>query len=325
MFNGYSRLGLGGIPLQRVTPVILQSLIDAMAADGQFVIDTAKGYGVSEAWLGEAIRHCRDQVFVATKSMARTYDLMKLDIEDSLVKLQVNCIDLYQVHNVRFNHEYELIMSEQGAYRALVEAQQAGKIKHIGITSHSVDFIMSIIDTMPFVSVMIPFNLLEQQAKDLLIKAQELNISTLVMKPLAGGAFDDPLVALRYLFNQPLGDMILVGMADETEYMINRQALYQPISESDLTAIDNYRQTMTQNFCRRCGYCAPCTVNIDIPFQFVLLGYVERYGLKDWAMERYNALKVKADACISCQVCEPRCPYQLPISEKMRQVAAVLK
>lgn len=325
MLKGYSRLGLGGIPLQREQLAKLQELIDQMAQQGPFVIDTAKGYGVSEAWLGTTIKPYRNQIFIATKSMARLYDQMKLDIEDSLAKLQVDYIDLYQVHNVRYQHEYDQLMSENGGYRALVEAQQAGKIKHLGITSHSVDFVLSIIEHMPFTSVMVPFNLIEQQATALLQQCQQRGITTLVMKPLAGGAFDDPQLALRYLFNQPLGDLILVGMANQEEYVTNRQAMNQPWTAEDQKTMEHIRATMSQDFCRRCGYCAPCTVGIDIPFQFVLLAYTQRYGLKDWAMQRYNTLAVKADACIACGACEPRCPYQLPIVQRMKQVAEVMR
>jgi len=55
------------------------------------------------------------------------------------------------------------------------------------------------------------------------------------------------------------------------------------------------------------------------------LAYTQRYGLKDWAMQRYNTLAVKADACIACGACEPRCPYQLPIVQRMKQVADVMR
>ena len=82
------------------------------------------------------------------------------------------------------------------------------------------------------------------------------------------------------------------------------------------------REQLGTNFCRRCNYCAPCTMGISIPSVFLFAGYLERYGLEDWAKERYATLPVKADACIQCGACEPRCPYHLPIREMLKKCAA---
>ena len=78
--------------------------------------------------------------------------------------------------------------------------------------------------------------------------------------------------------------------------------------------------TLGEEFCRRCGYCAPCTVGIDIPRCFLMEGYYSRYNLKDWAIERYQAFDVKAGECIECGSCEPRCPYNLPIIKMLKNV-----
>lgn len=82
------------------------------------------------------------------------------------------------------------------------------------------------------------------------------------------------------------------------------------------------RDTLGTQFCRRCNYCAPCTVGIQIPSAFLFDGYISRYGLEGWARERYATLPVKASACIGCGACETRCPYQLPIREMLKKVAA---
>lgn len=81
------------------------------------------------------------------------------------------------------------------------------------------------------------------------------------------------------------------------------------------------RRELGTSFCRRCGYCAPCTMGIDIPNQFVFHGYLDRYGLADWAKSRYGALSAHASDCVECGACEERCPYQLPIREMLKTVA----
>ena len=94
-----------------------------------------------------------------------------------------------------------------------------------------------------------------------------------------------------------------------------------PLTEEELAKMDKVREQLGNDFCRRCNYCAPCTVGINIPSVFLFAGYLQRYDLADWAKERYSTLKVKASACIGCGKCEPRCPYRLPIREKLKVCA----
>ena len=63
-------------------------------------------------------------------------------------------------------------------------------------------------------------------------------------------------------------------------------------------------------------------MGIAIPSVFVFQGYVNRYGLGEWATARYNAMAVKPSACIDCGVCETRCPYQLPIREMLKKAVS---
>ena len=106
----------------------------------------------------------------------------------------------------------------------------------------------------------------------------------------------------------------------------------KPLSEDDkqeiklftaeeLAAIDKIRKELGTTFCRRCGYCAPCSVGINIPNMFVFHGYLSRYGLQDWAKDRYAAMPAKAGNCVECGACEERCPYQLPIRSMLKKVA----
>ena len=99
-----SRLGFGGIPIQRVDAAVTKELAKAMVEKGINYIDTARGYTVSESYIGEALEGIRDQFVLATKSMARTKEAMAADIETSLKNLRTDYIDLYQVHNPNMEH-----------------------------------------------------------------------------------------------------------------------------------------------------------------------------------------------------------------------------
>ena len=133
-----SRVGLGGIPVQRTDVNGAKEIVKACMEHGVNYLDTARGYTVSEEYFGEALKGNRDKWIIATKSMSRTYEGMKADIETSLKNLQTDYIDLYQLHNPKVT-DLELCFSEDGAYRALAEAKAAGKIGHIGATAHGTD------------------------------------------------------------------------------------------------------------------------------------------------------------------------------------------
>ena len=99
-----SRVGFGGIPIQRIDAEKAKPLIDALIECGINYIDTARGYTVSEEYIGGAIDGRRDKFVLATKSMARTREAMEADIETSLRNLRTDYIDLYQVHNPSMEH-----------------------------------------------------------------------------------------------------------------------------------------------------------------------------------------------------------------------------
>ena len=92
------RVGFGGIPIQRITQEDTNKVIDELVNQGVNFIDTARGYTVSEEYIGNAIEGRRDKFYIATKSMSRNYEDMKKDIEISLKNLKTNYIDLYHSH-----------------------------------------------------------------------------------------------------------------------------------------------------------------------------------------------------------------------------------
>ena len=94
-----------------------------------------------------------------------------------------------------------------------------------------------------------------------------------------------------------------------------------PLTLEEEAACQKVRDALGTQFCRRCNYCAPCTVGISIPSVFLFQGYLNRYGLQQWGRERYATLQTKAGACIRCGACEPRCPYNLPIRQMMQKAA----
>ncbi len=316
-----SRLGFGGIPIQKIdkegTKVLIHKLMDM----GVNYIDTARGYTVSEAYLGYALEGVREHFVLATKSMARTREAMEKDIAISMENLRTDYIELYQIHNPN-EKDLEQVVAPGGALEALQEAKAQGKIGHIGITLHSVDLLKQAVEFDWVETVMFPYNIVETQAEEWMARCKEKNIGFICMKPLAGGAIGDATLALRFITNSPNATVVIPGMAEEKEIVQNAEATEDtaPLTQEEQAKIAQIRESLGTNFCRRCNYCAPCSAGINIPRMFILEGYLTRYHLEDWATTSYKNMGKTASDCIGCGICETRCPYNLPIREMLKQV-----
>lgn len=315
-----SRVGFGGIPIQRVDAQQAKELMAAVRDAGINFIDTARGYTVSEELIGQAIEGYRDHFVLATKSMARDKEGMARDIDISLKNFRTDYIDLYQIHNCA-PHQMEQVCSPGGALEALLEAKAAGKIGHIGLTSHSLDTFRMALDLDWVETFMFPYSIVETQAEEMMVKAKEKNIGFIVMKPMAGGALENGTLAMRYICANENATVVIPGMycAREVEENVAAAADKSPLTEAEQQEIAAIRKKLGTNFCRRCNYCQPCAAGINISNIFIFHGYLERYGLQKWARERYASLSANGTDCIDCGACESRCPYNLPIRDLLKK------
>ena len=321
-----SRMGFGGIPIQRIDAEGTKKLIRYLRDNGINYIDTARGYTVSEEYLGYALQGIRQDFVLATKTYARTKEAMSAEIDRSLKNLRTDYIDLYQVHNPSAQ-ELDTVLAPGGALEALTEAKAAGKIGHIGITLHPVDLFRRAVDLDWVETIMFPYSIVETQAQELIDVCARRNIGFVDMKPLAGGAIDDADLALRFVAQNKSVSVVIPGMATIEEAKQNLAAMdnTQPLTDQELLKIQKIRDDLGTQFCRRCNYCAPCTAGMSIYTQFLLEGYYSRYNLQDWAKARYDAQEKKASDCIDCGVCESRCPYQLPIRKMLKNVCDIFE
>ncbi len=297
-------------------------LVDSLVAHGINFIDTARVYTNSEELLGKALEGRREKFVLASKSMAKTAEAMRADIETSLRDLRTDYIDLYQIHNIAAD-KIEAACAPGGLVEALLEAKKEGKIRHIGLTAHSLETFRKALELDFVETIMFPYNIVETQGEELIAECQKRNIGFICMKPLAGGAIENATLALRFICQNPAVSVVIPGMATVDEIEMNCTAVgdKNPLTAEEKNGINVIRKELGTNFCRRCNYCAPCAVGIGIPSVFLFAGYLERYGLEAWGRERYATLPVKASACIGCGVCETRCPYNLPIREMMKKSA----
>ncbi|NLY36595.1 MAG: aldo/keto reductase [Tissierellia bacterium] len=319
-------LGLGGIPLQRIEEKQAIDLIGDCLEMGINFIDTARGYTVSEGFIGNALKELGNpDIYLATKSMQRSEVGIKEEMEMSFSLLKRDKIDLYQFHNVRSFEEFDILTGPGGGYDYCKKVQNEGRIAHLGLSTHRVDILERAIESGLFATVQFPMNYMESQGEALLRRAKEKGIGTIIMKPFAGGALRHKDLALRYLLHGGVGDVIIPGIDGPQQLRMNlEQMQLGPLSTQERQLIKEEADELGEHFCRRCGYCMPCSLGIDIPTVFLMEGYYSRYHLEEWALERYGAFDKKAADCIACGLCESRCPYDLPIISMMENTKKVL-
>ena len=303
-------------------------MVDAFMEAGFNYFDTAHPYiqGKSELAVKECLssRYPRESYVLTNKLSGFCFEKeeeIRPLFQSQLEACGVEYFDFYLHHAMSAQrHEKH---TNTNAYEIVKEFKEQGKIRHIGLTAHSLVTFEKALEMDWVETIMFPYNIVESQGEALIRRCTEKNIGFICMKPLAGGALEDATLALRYIVNNDDVTVVIPGMAEEKEIAQNIAAVCDraPLSAGELAAIENIRNTLGTQFCRRCNYCAPCTAGISISAVFLLEGYLSRYGLADWAQMRYNNMAVKASECVDCGICETRCPYNLPIRDMLKSAA----
>lgn len=318
-----NRVGFGGIPIQRLSVTDSDRVLEYALSKGINFIDTARGYSDSEEKIGRAIKNKSKEVFLATKSMARTSDQMKKEIAVSLKNFQTDLIHLYQLHGVGTKDDLDAVLDKNnGAINALLEAKNASKIKCIGITGHIPEVLVKAVKTDMFDSVQVPHNVIETECeKELIPLCKEKAVPVIAMKPIGGGALGKVAsLNLRYVLNN--GSTVVIPGIDEIGQVDDALSILPDIStlsENEYAVLKKEKDTWNGKFCRRCGYCMPCPQGLKIPFLLLLQAYWERYNMEKWVIERFSPLEKKYSDCKKCGECREKCPYTLPIEEMMER------
>ena len=164
-----TRVGFGGIPIQRLTEREAIRVVQRAMDLGVNFIDTANGYTTSEERIGKALAGRREQVILATKTGARDKERAAEHLELSLRRLQTSYIDIWQFHGVSSFENLERVLGPGGAMEAAQLALQAGKVRHIGMTSHSMDVALKAVPTGHFETLQFPFNFVTSEPAQELI------------------------------------------------------------------------------------------------------------------------------------------------------------
>lgn len=321
-----SEIGCGGIPIIPLPKNESVSIIRHCFEQGISFFDTANMYATSEEKIGTALEMVRKQVVIATKTTQRDADGAAAHIENSLKLLKTDYIDIYQLHNVSNKEALEQVLAPQGAYQAASKARAAGKIRFIGISSHTISTAMNALKTDLFQTLQFPFNFIENDPQNELFPfARQNNIGIIGMKPLGGGLLESAKLCFGFLQQHPYVVPIPgIRAKDEADEIIALYRHPQALSPSDLKKIEKIQSDLGKTFCHRCEYCMPCEQGVLIPSVLILPAAVKRLAPEAIANWLGEAMKSVAK-CIECGDCEEKCPYSLPIADLLKENLALYK
>jgi uncharacterized protein len=314
-----SECGFGCIPIIRLPKEDTVKVLRHAFERGINYFDTANAYRDSEEKIGMAFAGMRDKVVIATKSLMRSAEGITAHLENSLRMLQTEYIDLYQLHQIAQEHDWLEVTGPNGALEAIIEAKAAGKVRQIGVTSHSLPMAVKMVQSGLFDTIQFPFNLIEEGAKDELIgAAQRKGMAFISMKPFGGGVIDNAEVAFKYLRDHA-GVIPIPGFetCEQIDEVLSYYSEPNVITEKDRDIMDNYRKELGKRFCRRCEYCQPCPQGVMIT---PAMGYpiVASRMSPTIAVEFCKKPMESVLLCTACGTCITRCPYELPITDILK-------
>jgi len=314
-----SEFGFGCIPIIRLPKDESVRVLRHAFERGITFFDTANAYRDSEDKLGAAFAGLRDQVVIASKTLLRSAQGATAHLEQTLRMLKSDYLDLYQLHQIAQEQDWQEVTAPGGALEALARAKEAGKIRHLGVTSHNLEMALRLVETGLFESIQFPFNLIEQGAKDELIgAARDRGMAFICMKPFGGGVIDDAAVAFKYLREHadiiPIPGFESIGQVEE---ILSIYAEPNLVSEQDLARMESYRGELGKRFCRRCEYCQPCPQGVMIT---PAMGYpiVANRMSPSVAVEFCQKPMESVLHCTGCGACIKRCPYDLRIPDILK-------
>lgn len=306
-----NRNGFGALPIQRIDREAAVRLLRKAYAHGINFFDTARGYTDSEEKIGAAFRPAeRAQIVLASKTAAKSAEDFWADLHTSLKLLKTDYIDIYQFHTPPFCPRPD---DESGLYDAALKALAQGKIRHIGITNHRLAVAEEATSSGLYATLQFPFSYLADERELALVEAcRGQDMGFIAMKGLAGGLIRH--AAAAYAFMTQFSHVLPIwGVQHEWELdaFLACQDAPPVLDEAIQAQIDKDRAELLGDFCRSCGYCMPCPMDIQIN-QCARMGLLYRRSPSEqWLSEKWQAEMRKIEDCIECGQCSAKCPYGL--------------
>ena len=313
-------------------------------------LETARGYCHSEVYLGRALRSLpREEIYLTSKlcPTPQATDLIQ-SLEDSLTRLQVDHLDCLALHGINTPQHLAWVTQPGGCGTALQQAQAAGKIRHIGFSTHaSLDLVLSAIGTGLFEFVNLHYYTFYQRLAPAVALAHALDLGIFIISPADKGGqlyhppqrlrdLCHPLTPLglnyRFLLSDPRITTLSVGPAHPQELgeplrWADQTGPLSPLEQARIQGlVEQAEQALAPDYCRQCYACLPCPEDIHIPEILRLRNLTLAYDMQAFGQYRYQMLEHaghwfpgrQGHRCTDCGDCLPRCPEQLAIPTLLR-------
>ncbi len=331
---------------------IYRQTIERAIALGINHLETARGYGKSEEYLGQALQDLaipRQQIYLTTKlSPTPNPQQMGAWIDESLSKLQVDYIDCLAIHGINTWEHLEYVTNADGCIAAIQTAMRQGKIRHLGFSTHgSLSLILAAIETNLFEFVNLHYYYFFQHNQSAIALAAKKDLGIFIISPGdKGGRLYTPPEKLeelcapftplelnyRFLLSNQAITTLSVGAANPAELTIPLQVADadDPLTVQEQAVFAKLERqletSLTTDLCRQCYQCLPCPAEINIPEILRLRNLTLAYEMQDYGQYRYGMLEnaghwfpgTKGNRCTDCGDCLPRCPEGLAIPTLLR-------
>ena len=309
--------GFGALPVQRVSTEDAVALLRRAFEGGINYFDTARSYTDSEEKLGLALSDVREKIIISTKTHASDVAAFWQHLETSLRLLKTDYIDIYQFHNPAWCPRPG---DGTGMYEAMLEAKAQGKIRHIGITNHRLSVAEEAVRSGLYDTLQFPFSYLASEKEEALVRlCEEHDVGFICMKALAGGLITRSDAAYAYLAQYPVAPIWGIQRESELDEFLRYQQEQPVMTDEIRRLIEHDRQELLGDFCRGCGYCAPCPAGIEIHTCARMSLLLRRSPAAGHLSPAGQAMMKKIEGCLNCGQCKARCPYGLDTPELLRR------
>ncbi|MCQ2572845.1 MAG: aldo/keto reductase [Treponema sp.] len=311
----------GALPVQRCDMETSVKILQAAYEGGMTFFDTARAYSDSEEKLGNALTgdpSIRKKIFIASKTMAKNTEEMKVQIETSLKNLKTDYLDIYQFHCA------DRVIAPgdgSGMYELMEDFKRQGMIRHISITAHKIGVAEEAVKSGLYDTLQFPFSYLSSQREiDLVNLCKEKNVGFIAMKGLAGGLINNSRAAFAFIsqYDNVLPIWGIQKMTELDEWLSFFKD--EPVMNDEIKAfIEKEKAELNGEFCRGCGYCMPCPQGIQINNCARMSLMLRRAPSQNWLNDFWQKAMADIEKCTNCGACKKKCPYELNTPELLKK------